>query len=342
MLKRFFLAASLLIFWTPSVVNACSCYMNRGKCDQTWNHGKVIFAATVTRQLIPTDGFSRRVFELSVSESFLGPATAGQDIKIYTGAGGGDCGYPFEIGTSYLVYAHLVGDRLVATICSSTTPAAQATHILRQLRALQKGESGAALFGVVRRLRFDFTGQPAVEITPLENTRVRVIGSNEFEQSTTTDQEGVYSFPTLPAAQYRIEVDPSPPEMSNWHMNRGEPVTVEIGPITKITGCSMALSFASEASIKGRVIDEYEHSLAGSITLEPADEKGAAAARRLGGLISSTTDTGEFLLLLSVPGRYRLVYRPKAGVAPPVSSEVIQVNYGERADFRFKVPSVRQ
>src|SRR6185503_13036130 len=125
MFKGFILAASLLIFCTPSLVSACSCFVGGGKCDRSWNYGKVIFTGTVTRRVLPTDVFSRRVFQLSVSESFRGPAIVGEDITVYTGAGGGDCGYRFEIGTSYLVYADLVGGRLVTSICSHTNPVAQ-------------------------------------------------------------------------------------------------------------------------------------------------------------------------------------------------------------------------
>ena len=336
MRKRFSLAASLLIFCIPSLVTACSCYVGGGKCDQSWNHGKVIFAGTVTRQLVRADRFTK-VFQLSVSESFRGPALAGQDIQIYTGNGGGDCGYRFEVGTSYLVYADLVGDRLTTSICSRTGSAAETAHIIRQLRASQKGERVADLFGLVRRFPVTFPG----EVEPLGARRVRVIGSNNFELSATTDQEGVFSFPTLRAGPYRIEVDP-PSDMSMWHLNQGMPVTVEIGA-TGGSGCSASLFFASAGLIKGKVVDDYGHSLAGVVILEPADEKEAEAARRSGGLISYRTETGDFQLLLATPGRYRLIYRPKAGAAPPVSSEVINVNFGERiADYRFKVPSVRQ
>jgi len=41
--------------------------------------------------------------------------------------------------------------------------------------------------------------------------------------------------------------------------------------------------------------------------------------------MSSTTDTGDFQLLVAVPGRYRLIYRPKAGTARPVKSDVIRL-----------------
>jgi len=275
-----------------------------------------------------------------VSESFRGPAIVGEDITVYTGAGGGDCGYRFEIGTSYLVYADLVGGRLVTSICSHTNPVAQTAHLIRQLRASQKHERVADFFGMVRRLPARYSEHP--EITPLEGKRVRAIGSNNLELLATTDQEGVFSFPTLPAGTYRIEVDPPPAGMSNWHLNMGRPVMVEIGA-TQVSGCSAMLSFAAAGGIQGRVMNEYGSALAGLVTLEPADPVEAEAVRRGGGLSSSKTDTGDFQVWLSVPGQYRLIYRPKAGSAPPVMSEVIKINLGEFIeDFRFKVPAVRQ
>jgi hypothetical protein len=338
MCKRLLLAASLLIFCIPSIVSACSCAVGGGKCDRSWNHGKVIFAGTVTRELLRADRFTR-VFQLSVSESFRGPAIAGQDIPIYTGNGGGDCGYRFEIGTSYLVYADLAGDKLTTSICSRTGTAAQTAHFIRQLRASQKGERVADLFGLVRRIQFSFGVQPP-EVEALDARRVRVIGSNNFELSTTTDQEGVFSFPTLPDGTYHLEVDPPPSGMSQWHLNSGQPV--EIGA-TEGSGCSTSLSFIAASMIKGQVVDDYGQILAGVVSLEPVDEKEVEAARRNGGLISSRTDTGDFQLLLATPGRYRLIYRPKAGDAPPVSSDVIKINLGEWiTNFRFKVPSIRQ
>lgn|GEM_PF-3406162 len=127
----------------------------------------------------------------------------------------------------------------------------------------------ADLFGLVQRFPAFFAGEP-LEVKALDASRVRVVGSNNFELSATTDPEGVFSFPTLPAGTYNLDLDPPPPGTSNWHLNRGLPVTVEIGA-TIAPGCSTTLSFVSAGGIKGRVIDEYEHSLAGSVTLEPAD-----------------------------------------------------------------------
>jgi hypothetical protein len=47
---------------------------------------------------------SRRV-RLRVLEPFRGSPPAGSDVIVLTGAGGGDCGYPFKLAQEYLVYA---------------------------------------------------------------------------------------------------------------------------------------------------------------------------------------------------------------------------------------------
>src|SRR4030095_9788685 len=93
---------------------------------------------------------SRFVYRFAVNEGFRGGATAGQEIEIETGAGGGDCGYPFQVGTSYLVYAgHGEGQLLSTSICSTTRQASLVAAIVRQLRALRDGRAVDALFGTI-------------------------------------------------------------------------------------------------------------------------------------------------------------------------------------------------
>jgi hypothetical protein len=348
MLKQALLAASILIFCTPSLVSACTCAFSAGSCNQDWKLGQVIFTGTVTEKSTVTasgdDYFSTNAFQFSVSESFRGGAIAGQDITVYTGRGGGDCGYPFKIGISYLVYASLHNGKLVTNICTPTSPAARMLGIIRQLRALQKGEPVADLFGMIGTSPINFTDDP-LEIKPLAGKRVRVIGSSNLAQSTTTDEEGVYSFQTLPADTYRIEIDP-PAGMSTWQINKGEAYKVQIGA-QGIFGCPASLSFSADGRIKGKVVDQDGNGLAGFVTLEPVDAKEAEAARLRGGTMGYTTDSGEFELWLLRPSQYRLIFHPKIGEqvnfrVPPVKSEVITVGLGQHVEnFRFKVPAVR-
>lgn len=73
-------------------------------------------------------------FVFEVQRIYKGPTT--HRISVKTGLGGGDCGYPFEIGKSYLVYAG--GDvRLETNICTRTTPLALAAADLSRLGAPQ-------------------------------------------------------------------------------------------------------------------------------------------------------------------------------------------------------------
>ena len=61
-----------------------------------------------------------------VTRTWKGPVKS--EISIYTGEGGGDCGYPFVVGREYLVYAFKAfGTGPPATgICSRTTGLSQA------------------------------------------------------------------------------------------------------------------------------------------------------------------------------------------------------------------------
>ena len=351
MRKLFFLAASFLIFCTPSLLSACTCAFTPGTCQQSWKSADLICTGKVTRKVAVGKGFFNidelytiYAFEFSVTEVFRGFAFEGQTILVETGVGGGDCGYNFKVGTSYLVYASRYNGELHTDICSPTRPSAGALHIIRELRALQKGGHTADLFGMIATSPLAFTDDQQ-EIKPLAGKQVRVIGDNKIDRSTTTDGEGIFSFQDLPRGTYRIEVDP-PFGMSTWQRNSGEVNNVDVGT-RGAAGCPINFTFSADGRIKGKVIDEDGNGVAGFITTEPVDEKEAEAAKWRGGTMGYTTETGEFELWLLRPSQYRLVFHPKTngrvdfGV-PAVKSEVITIGLGERfEDFRFKVATVR-
>jgi hypothetical protein len=47
-----------------------------------------------------------RVVRLSVGDVLAGVDGSQKEIEILTGYGGGDCGYQFQVGTEYVVYAY--------------------------------------------------------------------------------------------------------------------------------------------------------------------------------------------------------------------------------------------
>ena len=88
-------------------------------------------------------GYVQRLVALRVEEIFKGdvaPLTI-----LVTGSGGGDCGYAFEEGKEYLVFATLSSDRrftrlsrstpvLTTSICTFTKPVESAAALLKSLR----------------------------------------------------------------------------------------------------------------------------------------------------------------------------------------------------------------
>ena len=71
-------------------------------------------------------------------------------VRIFTGRGGGDCGYQFEVGQSYLVYAYKWRETELGTnICQRTAKLSEASG---DLRVLGRGK------GVPRPPRWKGTG----------------------------------------------------------------------------------------------------------------------------------------------------------------------------------------
>jgi hypothetical protein len=65
-----------------------------------------------------------------------------EEVTVVTGMGGGDCGYSFEIGKDYLLYAYTSdGNKLGTNICQRTT---QLTDAATDLKVLGKGKPSRA------------------------------------------------------------------------------------------------------------------------------------------------------------------------------------------------------
>jgi hypothetical protein len=70
---------------------------------------------------------------LRVHAAWKGLAPGVETVTLTTGAGGGDCGFPFEPRVAYLVYAQGRGEEMSTSVCSRTAPAQVARHDFEQL-----------------------------------------------------------------------------------------------------------------------------------------------------------------------------------------------------------------
>src|SRR6185369_5505449 len=100
----------------------CSCFPSGPPCEAAWKSpavfaGKIVELTRETRAPGPgvmINGFlgTHAIFE--VTERFIGMQGRENRIEVRTGMGGGDCGFPFQLGESYVVYASENQGMLVA------------------------------------------------------------------------------------------------------------------------------------------------------------------------------------------------------------------------------------
>lgn len=123
------LIVSIMASFNSSTVHACSCAQPL-TVEEELNRSEAIFAGRVLEvREHNSNGYRTKSALFDVSQIWKGGPES--QIIIYTGSGGGDCGYHFEKGKEYLVYAKqstMYGnkDQLVTIMCDRTNILAQA------------------------------------------------------------------------------------------------------------------------------------------------------------------------------------------------------------------------
>lgn len=116
--------ASLLII-APRQAFACSCLQMQGATEEQLiemdiEGAAAVFAGKVsTVQANALGGYNPVRVSFTVSEVWKGDLSS--NAIIFTGLGDSDCGYDFQIGQEYLVYARDVRGVLNSGICYRTT-----------------------------------------------------------------------------------------------------------------------------------------------------------------------------------------------------------------------------
>jgi len=121
-----FAATLALAAFKPAAAAACSC-MQQTQEDAAQN-ASAIFEGRVTRIEDPS---GQPKVHFQVVRSFKGPSQ--ESLTASTANSSAACGYGFEEGKSYLVYASQEGEALVVSLCSRTAPLESATEDLNKL-----------------------------------------------------------------------------------------------------------------------------------------------------------------------------------------------------------------
>jgi hypothetical protein len=337
-----------LLFGIPRQVEACSCGGVPSKCDRQWNSGETIFVGktiAMDRVSPPDDAFlSSYAARFTVEERLRGADSQSAEVVIYTGAGGGDCGYPFVPGTSYLIYAsRLAGDgHLHVGICSETKPAVMAGGVLDELRAMRDRRQPDMIFGTIGMAPRGSGFEDLVDSKPLHNVPVQATDIHGRSFSTQTNDHGVYSFALLPVGFYTIE-----PNLPSGFARPARPLAAEVS--SSEFACRVDNFARPDGRIEGIVVDGAGRALAGFVTIQPADPTEAALAQRQGGLPGyETGPDGKFSLPQLFPGRYRLLFHPRTGATmnfratfywPSDPGGAFELAFGQHIDaVLFKAP----
>jgi hypothetical protein len=118
------LATLTLLVHVPTTAFACSCIMP-GTPREEYEASAMVFEGRFVDNMGDEEQ-GNLPFNFEVARVWKGPLAP--MLTVYTGQGGGDCGYAFEPGRTYLVYASYWEHEGVFTtsICSRTRPIEEA------------------------------------------------------------------------------------------------------------------------------------------------------------------------------------------------------------------------
>lgn len=342
------LAALLVVLFSAARADACSC-MTPGPPCQAFGTASAVFVGTVTgvrTREAKSVGAVRAepdwwpvVVKFSVLQTFHG--VEGAEVEVSTGQGGGDCGYGFRRGESYLVYANVGRDgrTLMASICSRTQPLSQAAEDLEFLRGLGARGPGVSIDVTVVRSRHSVKGGDAEPLGGLPGARVTVEGAGESRE-VRTDAEGRARLAGLRPGTYKIKL--TPPEGLTANRDEQEVTIAD-------RGCaSVHYAVQDDGRISGRVTDAEGRAVAGVLVaaVEADDDLERYRTRR-----EWTREDGRYEMKGLPPGRYLLAVNynrypepedpsnayPRTfypGAAQPSQAEVVTVGEGERVKDR--------
>jgi Carboxypeptidase regulatory-like domain len=192
--------------------SACTCVVvSPSPCAAASRPGKIVFVGTVLTEestMLSTDipGVSAergRKLGLSVQETLVGRSRQFVYIETSTSS----CGYPFQVGEQYLVYAAGSEQSGFGTgACSRTSPLSQSQTDLVLLRELKSGAVRPRIFGRVMGLLIP----PRPDRTSVEeqsfavpNVIVSAEGQGRREQ-TVTDADGWFEIVGLKPGRYTV------------------------------------------------------------------------------------------------------------------------------------------
>ncbi len=192
-------AASVLALLFPRLASACQCIGDVPLCQSFWQADAVFSGEVLSFENIdPKQVLSRRVARVRVDRVWRGQVQG--TIEVTTGAGGGDCGYSFRRGSTYLVYAYKTQDgKLTTNICSPTKLLDKAAADLAYFKDAEKPSSGGRVYGLAH---FETKGS---DLKRAKGVPITLTGESQT-RTTVTKDDGTFEFTDLPVGEYAVRM----------------------------------------------------------------------------------------------------------------------------------------
>jgi hypothetical protein len=286
---------------TARAARRCDCVNSGPPCQAAWRVDEIFLARVVSLRLSQSDSFLSNIVRVQVTETFRG--TAKGELEVWTGAGGGDCGFPFITSETYLIYARREPGRLTTSICSRTRTVGNAAEDLAYLRGPMREPVG--LGRIVGRAEQDGDVNPWNR-TPFAGARVIAeSGGRAYEARSAAD--GAYEL-RVPAGKYALRV-----EVPDRALVASIQPAVEIADPKVCAPADVAIHWNSLVS--GRVVGGGGEPLPG-FAVELVPERELSTGTSYVKYAIRTTDRGLFRFGMMPPGRYYLAYDRRRASAP--------------------------
>src|SRR3954452_19796395 len=350
---RFAVAALWLI--TPAGIpaaEACVCDANP-PCAATWSADAVFVGTVVNDVWEPLGGsLTWLVHNVAVTQTLrrsVGPSAALETgdqptperlaAAISSGAGGwgtSDCGYRFQIGGRYLIYARRTADgRWTTSRCSGTKRIDEAGADLDYFASLTTAEPIGHLYGNIERYVVDPSDPAKSRRIPAAGVAVAVT-SESNRLMVRTDVEGKLDI-RVPPGEYTIA-----PVVSDIVRMYGAPMKLQLAA----RGCATVyFSLFSNGRIEGRVVRENGTPVSRApVDVIPADlPLDSRLVDSMRAPEAFLDENGRFSIDGILPGRYVMGVNARLGPrldspyaityfpgVPRQNASVIEISEGER------------
>ena len=282
---------SVAAFSSLGSAEACSCAGSGSPCDAAWRADALFVGHVVSMSAISG---GRRV-DLAVIEPFRGLQMS--QVTVVTGYGSADCGYPFEMGQSYLIYAHRTPDgQLLTSICSRTRPLRDAGEDLAYARSLASIGSISAARLPGRVVLWEYPAPAGGTLTSVPGVSVTASGGGRTFSAIANDR-GEFELTGLPLGTYDVmAVAPDGYAAIKRSVDIHDP-----------RGCGTTTLYVQyDGRVIGRVVDSHGAGVP-ALPIElvlPADVDTPGGGKKK--VFGRTTEDGTFELRLVTPDRYLL------------------------------------